>query len=247
MTVVRKAARLRNSQAAEALPLHSGRLRLDKRGSDPASPARVAGSGPTLTPAPYLTEDIKSGVRGHSDPVRAAFLARLTPAIREAIGRAHGTTMASRISEVESGCWLWTGYRNNCGYSLWRGRSGGRWITRSVHRWLYLLLRGPIPVGLECDHLCRVRACVNPWHLELVTRSENLLRGSRARGLKRFCERGHEYTEANTYWPPGGYRMCRACQSIRDKQCRSRKRILMAPPPHGVSRHAAESTQAGSP
>lgn len=80
--------------------------------------------------------------------------------------------------EPNSGCWIWIGART-CGYgAIGRGtRSEG---NIGAHRFAYLLLRGPIPLGLEPDHLCRLRCCVNPWHLELVTRRENSQRGDRS-------------------------------------------------------------------
>ena len=75
------------------------------------------------------------------------------------------------------GCWLWTGSHNGLGYGTIR--SVGRKMY--VHRYSYELLVGPIPAGLELDHLCRVPGCVNPDHLEPVTHAENLRRGRLAR------------------------------------------------------------------
>lgn len=97
---------------------------------------------------------------------------------------AHGTTDDPRHTPLEriltkrqitpSGCWLWTGARNDSGY----GRVGiGGSRTGAVHRVAYELLIGPVPAALDLDHLCRVRHCFNPKHLEPVTRSENLRRG----------------------------------------------------------------------
>lgn len=109
------------------------------------------------------------------------------------------------IPEPMSGCWLWTGYINSGGY--------GR------HRAIYKKTVGEVPKGMDLDHLCRVRCCVNPYHLEPVTRSENLRRGDngkiiRARAAaKTHCPKGHEYNEENTYRHPcNGGRGCFACR-----------------------------------
>lgn len=72
-----------------------------------------------------------------------------------------------------SSCWLWQAKENVVGYG--RIRIGGRKVL--AHRYSYELLKGEIPNGLELDHLCRVPACVNPDHLEPVTRRENITRG----------------------------------------------------------------------
>ena len=79
---------------------------------------------------------------------------------------------------------------------------------------------GPIPEGLELDHLCRVPACVNPLHLEAVTHAENMARGIRfdvgaAQRAVTHCPKGHPYSEANTY-RYAGERACRAC--VRDRK-----------------------------
>lgn len=78
--------------------------------------------------------------------------------------------------EPNSGCWIWVGGRVGAGYGA---LSVGRVEEGNVyaHRLAYTLFRGPIPDGLEPDHLCRLRPCTNPAHLELVTRSENNRRG----------------------------------------------------------------------
>ena len=84
--------------------------------------------------------------------------------------------------EPNTGCWIWTGATLNEGYGkIGVGRRGEG--HRLAHRIMYELLRGPIPDGKELDHLCRFPRCINPWHLEPVTRSENQLRGYAARRL----------------------------------------------------------------
>lgn len=81
-----------------------------------------------------------------------------------------------------SGCVLWAGNRNNRGYGMGTDRRGR---PVAAHRVVYERVVGPIPVGLQLDHLCLVRECVNPAHLEPVTAAEN---NRRARARPRFSE-----------------------------------------------------------
>lgn len=82
--------------------------------------------------------------------------------------------------EPNSGCWLWVGSVNGKYPKLWDGRRGE---VVFAHRFSWTVFRGPIPEGTEIDHKCRVKLCVNPRHLEPVSRSENLKRMNRARKL----------------------------------------------------------------
>ena len=89
----------------------------------------------------------------------------------------------------------------------------------SVHRLSYEAFKGPIPEGMHIDHLCRVRNCYNPEHLEAVTQAEN----NRRMGLViTHCKRGHEYTEENTIHRKGnnGRRACRTCVIAKAKERR---------------------------
>jgi HNH endonuclease len=122
-----------------------------------------------------------------------------------------------------SGCWVWDGACSSAGYAQYRLPGGSMY----AHRLAYELAKGPIPDGLDIDHLCRVRCCVNPDHLEAVTRSANLRRGvgvaQAAERLKviagwqrhwTHCKRGHEFTPENTYIQPNsGGRSCRICRN----------------------------------
>ena len=123
--------------------------------------------------------------------------------------------------EPFSGCWLWTGciLSPSKGGENGYGRFGiGKAISTYAHRWAYENFRGPIPAGLDLDHLCRVRSCVNPDHLEPVTRSENVLRGKiSAERNQTHCKHGHEFDAANTYAQKTGLRRCRRCAADREK------------------------------
>lgn len=113
-------------------------------------------------------------------------------------------------------CWLWTAALSPSGYGAFQT---GERVVRA-HRFAYELVVGPIPDGLQIDHLCRVRRCVNPEHLEPVTQAENLRRGTAATAVAAYwaaqthCKRGHEFTPENTYRGTGR-RVCRACCRLR--------------------------------
>jgi len=121
-----------------------------------------------------------------------------------------------------SGCWLWTAAKFPNGYgAFWTGSK-----MTCAHRAGYELLVGPVAAEHDLDHLCRVRACVNPEHLEPVTRRENLMRGAGLSALnaaKTHCVHGHEFTEENTGTTVRGGRRCRACD--RDVHARQRERL----------------------
>lgn len=119
--------------------------------------------------------------------------------------------LLSRVSiTAAADCWLWFGRVGPDGYGTFR--------SKMAHRLVYTELVGPVPDGLQLDHRCRNRQCVNPLHLEPVSAAENHHRGINP-GLSRgaemaartHCPKGHEYTADNTY-ARRGKRECRTCR-----------------------------------
>jgi hypothetical protein len=117
-----------------------------------------------------------------------------------------------KVDKVDGGCWVWIGVLNN-GY----GWHGGKLARRTS----YMELVGEIPEGLELDHLCRNTPCVNPAHLEPVTRDENARRRFAA---QTHCRNGHEYTPENTYSPTPRSKRCRTCNRINVAAYAARRR-----------------------
>lgn len=127
-----------------------------------------------------------------------------------------------KVNKTET-CWLWTSGFSLNGY----GQFTIDYQTQLAHRIAYELFIGPIPNGLQIDHLCRVRYCVNPQHLEAVTCRENLMRGeTHAARLARqtHCKNGHAFEGQNVAHDKDGWRRCRTCArnntaSYRARQC----------------------------
>ena len=128
--------------------------------------------------------------------------------------RGVGTTMKSALDRFtekyvvneETGCWEWTSHIVGSGYAgfYFEGK------VRRAHRLSFAWANGFLP-DLDIDHLCRVRHCVNPDHLEAVSRRENSRRGIKG-VLTTHCPSGHEYSGGNLYVDPKGHRRCRSCR-----------------------------------
>lgn len=135
----------------------------------------------------------------------------------------------AKVQIEDSGCWTWLGQLNNRGYG-WVKRDGRRQLA---HVWAYTEARGPVPEGLELDHLCHTesecpggdycphRRCVNPDHLEPVTHQENMRRGrtGMATGAlnraKTHCPHGHLLDGVRKVGKGLGERYCKTCNRLR--------------------------------
>ncbi len=116
---------------------------------------------------------------------------------------------------TECGCWIWMGYVSENGY----GRFSPRYKMAPLyaHRTSYEIYKGQIPEGMVLDHLCRIRCCVNPDHLEPVTQLINLARGiGNQNKSKIHCRYGHPFCEENTFYK-NNRRICRVCDRQRGK------------------------------
>lgn len=146
---------------------------------------------------------LASGVR-HQE---SEFTMRSNPTIEERFW--------AKVDRTE-GCWLWTAWKSYAGYGLFK--LDGKQVK--AHRFAYELLVGPIPDGLQLDHLCRIRNCVYPTHLEPVTCRENVLRGegiAASKSRQTHCIHGHPFDEENTYQRTGR-RNCRECQRAIERK-----------------------------
>lgn len=123
-------------------------------------------------------------------------------------------------------CWLSTIRPDSNGYIVISPGSG--LVNKRTHQLIYERLVGPIPIGYEVDHLCRVRGCCCPFHLEAVTHRVNALRGTSRNAVnaaKTECLRGHPFDELNTYIrPDNGGRNCKACGVLRAERKKERSR-----------------------
>ena len=129
--------------------------------------------------------------------------------------------VAYSVPEPNSGCWLWMAGLNSDGYGLLHGRIASRQS--------YEIFKCEIPTAFEIDHLCRIRCCVNPDHLEPVIHAENMARSDTTFHTSiAHCPQGHEYTDQNTYRDKRGHRSCKKCAAIRSaKQDPAKRRAAV--------------------
>lgn len=161
---------------------------------------------------PYVT-DLGGGYIRNADGQVVRLICHKKPS--QAITRFLAKMQVSEILfHNGSPCWEWIGCKSRIGYGQFRmdGRRGG--TLSNPHRFAYEYFIGPIPEGFEVDHLCKVRHCCNPLHLEAVTVQVNRKRRDED---KTHCKRGHELSGDNVS-ATKGKRRCRTCarQHARD-------------------------------
>lgn len=140
----------------------------------------------------------------------------------------------ANVTVNDAGCWIWNRSLGTAGYGqMYYQAPGERARMQSAHRTSYRVFIGPIPEGLELDHLCRVRRCVNPEHLDPVPHQTNVLRSPIAigaiNGAKTHCRAGHPFSAENTRFSMKGkqpMRVCRACSREAGARYKARQRAL---------------------
>ncbi len=145
---------------------------------------------------------------------------RIRPKIRKWRRQTAWERFQTKIRIAPNGCWIWFGEKEKHGY----GRLTVGRVKVMAHRYAYQTLIGPLPQGLQCDHVvCQNPSCVNPYHLEPVTPKINTLRGNGVGGQnhrKTHCAHGHAYDLENTRICKDGSRSCRECARAACRQWR---------------------------
>src|SRR3990167_4248135 len=151
--------------------------------------------------------------RKHGSPLAIDFPSR---------GKSLAEKFELAVIRRSTGCWEWNGCFDPNGYTrLYHAHRG-----IFGHRFSYEQARGPIPIGMEIDHLCRNTGCTNPEHLEPVPHRINVLRGigtPAVNAVKTACPRGHQYDTSNTIRYPDGRRWCRKCKNQQAREYRRRR------------------------
>jgi hypothetical protein len=124
-------------------------------------------------------------------------------------------------------CWMWEANVVGSYGQFWAPEFYGANGRGPSHRFAYANARGPIPAGMDIDHLCRVRLCQNPRHMEPVTRQVNVLRGGGLAAInatKVACDNGHPFDDENVLLTRGE-RVCRECARERTRRWRARMKV----------------------
>ena len=132
----------------------------------------------------------------------------------------------ARKVRSDSRCWDWSGYKTSNGYGQIQAVRGGVRHIFMPHRIVYEAVNGAIPEGMEIDHLCRNRSCINPVHMRVVTSKENTLCGfspAAVNGRKTHCIRGHALNGNNLRMRRNGKRTCNECVRIKHREAYYRK------------------------
>lgn len=210
-------------------PLSHAAVRLVRRAGDVALPGRQ----PQLRPSPPSAGGLVSAsIVSWPSRVRDSRLTsqssdQIAARLRRWAAQGSCPTPLGRffasITVTERGCWVWGGSPDPGGYGRITLADGKR---ERVHRFAYRMFVGPIPDGLTIDHLCRVRLCANPKHLEAVTSEENVRRGDHFLRRRTSCRQGHPFDAENTIVRRGA-RICRACDAAYFREYRARRRAAL--------------------
>lgn len=179
---------------------HYSRVQREQRKARTDKPCLIEGCAAAGTAGRGWCERHYRRYQRHGDPLATRYI----------VGDDEARFWSYVDLHAPGGCWNWTGHTSPDGYGILRIQGA----TRYMPRYSWEKVNGPMPDGLEPDHLCRNRACVNPDHLEPVTHKVNILRGESPTAInarKTRCNRGHEFTPENTYVQRNGGRLCRAC------------------------------------